>query len=261
MIIKNSYRLADFRISQYQGGHLRWEAHHGFGLQKSGPCSIMGPALVLEPAENEEIGYLIDEFDAGLKSLPAWNKTAFYCHAENITVLPHGHEARPCLGEYRLNRYLITAGARGIEWTTHQGRDGLARGPAFLEQGILVLNPGTSRSKGSRKAFQDRLGPLPSWRSSRAWCLASSLRPCAAAPVARGRQRDRTPGKAAPPTGSSRLTQPAPPRPRSPKPAAAALVLVLLASGLAASAFVGHDRFEREDHHGQKTHSPHHRRH
>ncbi len=73
------YRLAQYQIIQKSSGEICWKSHGGFAAAKKGKCFVEGDILFIGPSEEEETGFLKNEFLEYLRQLPQWEKTKFYC--------------------------------------------------------------------------------------------------------------------------------------------------------------------------------------
>ncbi len=79
-----SYKLGLYKITEFVGGGLWWESHHGLGNIRKGKCFIEGSILILGPSEAEEPGFLKREFMEHLDKLSNWDKTKCYCLSHSI---------------------------------------------------------------------------------------------------------------------------------------------------------------------------------
>ena len=68
-----TFRLGEYLITDFGSGLIGWEAHHDFGVQRSGRCHQWGEVLVVGEFEEEKTGYLKGEFLDRLKTLPPWD--------------------------------------------------------------------------------------------------------------------------------------------------------------------------------------------
>jgi hypothetical protein len=133
---KTRYRIGEYRITEYEKGSLWWEAHHGFGVQRSGKCFVHDDILIIGQCIHEEIGYLKGEFLDHLEKLPTWKKTRYYCFAFELLDVGTGRNLKEDVLEqmlssgninragpeadmndvprtYRLDKYQITLAANG----------------------------------------------------------------------------------------------------------------------------------------------------
>ena len=74
----DSYRLAHYKIIEYERGGLWWKTYSGLGHLKSGRCFVEGDILFIGHPENEEAGAR-RKFVEHLRQLPKWKKTKYYC--------------------------------------------------------------------------------------------------------------------------------------------------------------------------------------
>ena len=160
-----TFRLGEYLITDFGSGVIGWEAHHDFGVQRSGRCHQLGEVLVLGEFEEEKSGYLKGEFLERLKALPPWNHTRYFCLSSQLQRVGGGggldHDLLKEIGSrglhrksaskktgveetgpFRLGRYRITA-VTGQEfgWETWGEGDTIVTGNCSLESGILLLGP------------------------------------------------------------------------------------------------------------------------
>jgi hypothetical protein len=199
MIEKNTYRLGEYLIKEYDDNALRWTAHHGFGEQWSGKCFILDDILVLEEFTHEEIGYLKGEFLDRIRKLPVWNKTRFYCFASDLSDVSSGRSPSrdwwDCIpltqelaqlpkdrtpGVFRLDKYKIAvAETRQISWQTLEGGERVVGGQCTVQSGILLIGPKEYETEGqTRQQFFSELNAAAPWRGTGIWSHGLALRPC-----------------------------------------------------------------------------------
>jgi hypothetical protein len=205
MMLKNAYRLGEYRIAEDEHDLLRWETHFNFGVQRSGKCYIFGNVVILGKWSHEEGGYLQLEFSELLKKLPVWNRTQYYCFIsellnvstgqsitnefiENYQTLTGNTISKPIAnispGMFRLGRYQITiADKEEISWQTYEGLDRIIGGHCIIESGLLLIGPQEYEEWHQKKrAFLDKLNKLSKWDKTVAWCQSAVLRPCSIEP-------------------------------------------------------------------------------
>ena len=84
-MMKQSYRLGQYKIIENENGNLWWECYAHFATTNSGKCFVIGNILFLEPySKISEPGYLLLEYDELLNKLPQWEKTKYYCSTYTI---------------------------------------------------------------------------------------------------------------------------------------------------------------------------------
>jgi hypothetical protein len=222
---KTSYRLKEYRITEYKTGVLWWETHFDFGRQRSGECFILGNILIIKPWSDENDGLLIGEFLDQLKKLPSWDKTLYYCFASELLDVKTGRKPTTDLlnqmslrmntqtaeteglkglrpGSYRIDRYRIAVNDdRTISWQTPGGMNQIIGGQGLIESDILFLGPMVGGElKQNKQEFLDQLSHLPQWTITTAWCRHSALRFCME------KQKVKSPGEI--PTQPKRLIDP-----------------------------------------------------
>jgi len=201
-MIKNTmYRLGEYRINEYENGLLWWEAHHGFGAQRSGKCFLADDILIIGDWSHEENGYFKGEFVDQLRELPAWNKTKYYCVAVELLEVATGrslHEksleqlvslanikkagAEALLDDYpgtfRLGKYQITVAADGqLSWQAHGGMKRVVGGRCTIQSGVLFIGRQKHENVGpSKQEFLNQLNRLPQWRRTETWSHSAALR-------------------------------------------------------------------------------------
>jgi hypothetical protein len=224
------HRLDELRIRQSVVGDLSWESHFGFGEYREGKCFLKGDLLILGEAKGKGIGFLKGEFLEGLRELPPWTTTRYYCLINDLVCCGTGRRATepvirrwceqsgggPAAGArpgdstgraYRLGRYRITIEQNGrIRLQTLAGRNRLVLGDAFLVEGILFLGRAeTFQTVGPQDRFLFELRQLPGWNQTEFYSFAPRLKPCAAATAGPHRPgRDRGIETLTGPAGASR---------------------------------------------------------
>jgi hypothetical protein len=203
-MIKNTmYRLGDYRINEYENGLLWWEAHRGFGAQRSGKCFLAGDILIIGDWSHEKNGYLKGEFLDQLKKLPDWNKTKYYCFAVELLEVATGrslHEksleqlvslanikktAAAALvhdypGTFRLGKYQITVATDGqLSWQAYGGVKRVVGGRCTIQSRVLFIGR-QEHEEGelSKREFLNQLNSLPQWKRTETWSLSAALRTC-----------------------------------------------------------------------------------
>jgi hypothetical protein len=203
MIKKTMYRLGEYRINEYENGLLWWEAHHGFGAQRSGKCFLADDILIVGNWSHEKNGYLKGEFLDQLRELPAWNKTKYYCFAVELSEVATGRglqeksleqlvslanikkagaeapvEDNP--GTFRLGKYQITVAADGqLSWQAHGGMKRVGGGRCNVQSGVLLIGRQEFEEAGpGKREFLDQLGRLPEWKGTGTWSHSAALRMC-----------------------------------------------------------------------------------
>ena len=198
-----TFRLGEYRITDFGSGLIIWEAHHDFGVQRSGRCHQLTEVLVLGEFEQENSGYLKGEFLDQLKSLPPWNRTRHFCLASQLQLVGAGgrpdqklmekiagqrihQESVPKqaedkkMGTYRLGRYRITvASDNGFVWETLRDGNKIVTGNCTLESGILLIGPqqGVKEEQNKREYIQ-QLRRMPLWNKTRVWGRHDVLQSC-----------------------------------------------------------------------------------
>ena len=174
-----TFRLGEYRITDFGASLIHWEAHHDWG-GSDGRCHRLREVLVLGEFEQEKSGYLKGEFLDLLKSLPPWTRTRYFCLASHLHVVGTGR--RPdkdllarletkgftknrCLnrlgikkGAFRLGRYRITfAPNNEFSWETLGDGNKIVTGNCTLESGILLMGPrrGSKRNKIKGNMFNN----------------------------------------------------------------------------------------------------------
>jgi hypothetical protein len=217
MMRKIMYRLGEYRINEYENGLLLWEAHHGFGAQRSGKRFLAVDILIIGDWSHEKNGYLEGEFLDQLRGLPTWNKTKYYCFAVELLDVATGrsvHEksleqlessanikkadpqalTEDNLGIFRLGKYQITLAADGqLSWQTHGGMKRVVGGRCTIESGVLLIGPQEHEKVGpTKQGFHDQLARLPQWKRTETWSHSIALRMC------QPRQQDEWPSATSP---------------------------------------------------------------
>lgn len=200
-MLKATYRLGEYWITEYENDLLLWETHFNFGVQRSGKCFILGDILIIGHWSNEESGYLQLEFFERLNKLPFWNKTRYYCFAFELLDVSTGQSLtndsleksilrinsaglKPAMnmspGTFRLGRYQITVTTNGeVLWQMYEGLNRVVDGPCVIESDILFIGPQEYDEDGQGKQeFLNRLHQLPKWDKTITWCRGMVLREC-----------------------------------------------------------------------------------
>lgn len=194
------YRLGEYVIIEHGGILLTWVSHTAIGAQLSGRCFIIGNILVVGPAEDEEAGFLVLEFNEQLMKLPAWVKTTYYCFASSLRKVGTGksilsdlieHPYIPKIGKttgktkgpgvFRLGSYRITVGENSIiSWQTIGELNRKLSGKCIAESGILFIGPKENESEDSqsRREFFSGQKLLRRWDRTFAWGHYGSLMTC-----------------------------------------------------------------------------------
>lgn len=200
---KTMYRLSEYRITDYENGLLWWETHHGFAMQRSGKCFLYNDLLIIGPCSHEEHGYLKGEFLDQLKTLPAWNKTKYYCLSVElldvttgrslsedffermvglVTIKRAGAEAfqDEGPGTFRLDKYQITVDANGrLSWHGYGGKNRVAGGQCIIQSGVLFIGPKEYDKGGqSKQEFLTIIGGLLQWDRTEIWCRSLAFWAC-----------------------------------------------------------------------------------
>jgi len=196
-----SFRLQEYRISEFGSGRLSWESHSGFGAQVGGPCYIWGDILVIGNKCSEEIGFLKSEFIDSLKMLPKWRKTRFYCPASSLLEVSNDRavsEVRlmqkpPYTGLessntdtvnieepifFRLGHYRIRWTQDGdLRWYSSGGGRRIVGGAGVIVSDILFLASGMEeKARKNKRDFIDALRKLPKWDRTTLWCRSLALK-------------------------------------------------------------------------------------
>lgn len=198
-----TFRLGEYLITDFGSGLIGWEAHHDFGLQRSGRCHRWGKVLVLGEFEEEKSGYLKGEFLDRLKTLPPWDHTRYFCLSSQLRMVNAGRGFDNTLlkeigdqgiqrkvqsgrtgadeaGPFRLGRYRITAVPdREFIWETWGDGNTIVKGNCSPESGILLMGPAQGLSgEQNKREFIQQLRRLPLWQDTRLWCRQDALQPC-----------------------------------------------------------------------------------
>ena len=201
------FRLGEYRITDFGAGLIHWEAHHDFGVQRSGRCHQLREVLVLGEFEQEKSGYLKGEFLDLLKTLPPWNRTRYFCLASQLQVVGTGKRPdKDLLAEighqgihqesvskqagdkttetFRLGRYRITfATDNEFFWETLGDGDKIVTGNCTLESGILLMGPQQgNKGEQNKREYIQQLRRLPQWERARVWGRHDVLQPCRVPP-------------------------------------------------------------------------------
>jgi hypothetical protein len=197
-----TYRLGEYLITDFGSGLIGWEAHHDFGVQRSGRCHQWGEVLVLGEFEEEKTGYLKGEFLDRLKTLPLWNHSRYFCQSSQLQTVGAGrgldNELFKEIGTrglhrkseseqagdnrtraFRLGRYRITAVSdHELFWETWADGNTIVKGNCSLESGILLLGPPQGpTSEQNKREFIQHLRRLPRWQETLIWCRHDVLQP------------------------------------------------------------------------------------
>ncbi|SPD73564.1 hypothetical protein PITCH_A190140 [uncultured Desulfobacterium sp.] len=213
-----TYKLGEYKLTEYDAGHLRWEAHFGLGALKEGRCFTKGEILFIGPADNDRPGFLKAEFLDHLKKLPEWHKTKYYfagldvynCMTgnrvtkeemlfwmlkngidEDSRILPeksvqrlNNLSTRRDAGElnFRLQKYQIILNADGhVLWKTYAGPStGIGGTGIILEDILFIGSPQNEQSNFTKRQFLADLQKLPKWDQTRYFCPKLSLHECKA---------------------------------------------------------------------------------
>lgn len=211
-----SYKLAEYKIIEYDTGELRWERHYGLGVLQEGSCFKKGAILFIGPAENDGPGFLILEFSDNLKTLSVWGKTKYYCrsleiyHCKNgkrvtkeemlLWILDLGiNEGERVYSEkpgqhsnniftkratgdvtFRLQRYGIIKKTNGqIVWKTHAGPNTVNCGDCIILEDILFIGSWKNEQLNlDRRQFLENLQQLTIWDQTKYYCPKLSLHEC-----------------------------------------------------------------------------------
>jgi hypothetical protein len=194
MIKLEYYRLAEYKISEDEDGHLWWETHSGFCSVKTGRCFVNGNILFIEPGHtSEENGFLKGEFLDQINRLPKWAKTNYYCTSFNIVKCKTDQNRKPSSGNnkfsqpathedvsYRLGQFEIIEKKDGkLLWKSYSGRADMKVGRAFMGSSILFLGRGESERTGIIKNdFRERLLQLQLWAKTNYFCKQYTFYSC-----------------------------------------------------------------------------------
>lgn len=83
---ERSYRMAQYEIILDANGRIAWRGHGGFANTRSGRCFIEGNVLFLGPSEENEPGFLKNEWLEYLRRFPLWDKTKYYCSSDALHI-------------------------------------------------------------------------------------------------------------------------------------------------------------------------------
>lgn len=194
MIKIEYYRLAEYKISEDEDGHIRWETHSGFCSVKTGRCFVNGNILFIEPGHtSEENGFLKGEFLDQLDRLPKWAKTNYYCTSFNIVKCKTDQNRKPSSGNnkfsqpttqedvsYRLGQFEIIEKKDGkLLWKYYSGRGTIKVGKGYVDGNILFFRHGEAeKTKIIKKVFLERLFLLPTWGKTNLFCQHHKLYSC-----------------------------------------------------------------------------------
>jgi hypothetical protein len=198
-----TFRLGEYRITDFGASLIHWEAHHDLGGQRSGRCHRLREVLVLGEFEQEKSGYLKGEFLDLLKSLPPWTRTRYFCLASHLHVVGTGRRPdKDLLAEigdqrihqesvpkqagdkktetFRLGRYRITfAPNNEFSWETLGDGNKIVTGNCTLESGILLMGPRQGiQEEQNKREYVQQLRRLPLWNRTRVWGLHDVLQSC-----------------------------------------------------------------------------------
>ena len=201
----STYRLCEYKITEYDNGLLCWESHFGFAAEREGRCFLIGNILFLGPWESEKAGLFKREFFDHLKKLPQWEKTDYYSpHVEiyscdNGWKVPleavhqnqmgkassHGTEMSPqkpsgkASFSYRLNRYEIVRGRDDrVSWKTWGGSNKIRSGRCVIMEDILFIGSTDKEQTFLKKKYLSHLKSLPVWDCTRYYCRRLDLHSC-----------------------------------------------------------------------------------
>jgi hypothetical protein len=197
-----TFRLGEYRITDFGSGLIGWEAHYEFGVQRSGRCFQLEEILVLGEFEEEKTGYLKGEFLDRLTALPPWNHTRYFCLSSQLQTVGTGRVfdndqlkeigARELqrkstaegigateTGPFRLSRYRITSiPDKGFVWESWGDGNTVVTGNCSLESGILLMGPPMGlKELQNKREFIQHLRRLPRWQETLFWCRQDVLRP------------------------------------------------------------------------------------
>lgn len=210
-----AYKLAEYKVTEYNTGELRWETHFGFGELKEGRCFKKGTILFLGLAENERPGFLKLEFIEHLKKLPEWTKTKYYCSNLDVyhcktdkKVTPEDMQLwtlrlnregkhktisdepdhmmnlsttrEPVDLAFRLNRYEIIKKKDGlILWSLSKNPNNIRSGDCIILEDILFLRPPQNNQLDIiQQQLFAKLQDLPKWDQTKYYCLKFALHEC-----------------------------------------------------------------------------------
>jgi hypothetical protein len=198
-----TFRLGEYRITDFGSGLINWEAHHDLGEQRSGRCHRLREVLVLGEFEQEKSGYLKGEFLDLLKSLPPWTLTRYFCLASHLHVVGTGRRPdKDLLAEigypgihqesvskqagdkktetFRLGRYRITfAPNNEFSWEALGNGNKIVTGNCTLESGILLMGTRQGiQEEQNKREYVQQLRRLPLWNRTRVWGLHDVLQSC-----------------------------------------------------------------------------------
>jgi hypothetical protein len=198
-----TFRLGEYRITDFGTGLIRWETHHDLGGQRSGRCHRLREVLVLGEFEQEQSGYLKGEFLDRLKGLPPWTRTRYFCLASHLHVVGTGRRPDKDLlagigyqgihqesvskragdkkkGTFRLGRYRITfASDNEVFWETLGDGNKIVTGNCTLESGILIMGPRQGiQGEQNKREYIQQLHRLPLWNRTCVWGLQDVLQLC-----------------------------------------------------------------------------------
>jgi hypothetical protein len=202
MIAKRSYRLNEYRITEFSDGRLWWATHSGFGTQIGGPCYVYGNILIIGSRCNEENGFLKLEFIESLKRITRWDRTRYYCSASALLDVSSGRKISEWQlqqitsvsrmtstgstsagtytpGSFRLGQNQLSISVGGnIAWKGCGGTHQIVSGPALIESDAVYLGPGKyTSSQINKKEFLHALRSLPEWDQTTLWCRSLALKP------------------------------------------------------------------------------------
>jgi hypothetical protein len=198
-----AYKLNEYRIIEDETGRLRWETHHGFGVQRWGVCFIFEDILIIGSCSHEEVGYLKGDFLDRLRKLPFWNKTKFYCFASDLfdvssgQSLDQGWTDRIPLTQgiertraqapkdeapetFRLGKYKINVALNSqVSWKALEGMNRVVGGQCTIKSGVLLIGPKEYETGGQRRReFINELNEMTPWQRTAFWSHSFALRPC-----------------------------------------------------------------------------------
>jgi hypothetical protein len=200
------YKLDECRIIEDESGRLRWEMHHGFGVQRWGMCIIYEDILIMGPCIHKEVGYLKGDFLERLTKLPFWNKTKFYCIASDLFDVSSGQSLNEgwtdhipstrgiartrtqapkdeLPGTFRLGKYkIIVARNSQVSWKTFEGMNRVVGGQCTIQSGVLLIGPKQYETGAQRRCeFLKELHEMNPWQRTGIWSHSFALRPCGSA--------------------------------------------------------------------------------
>jgi hypothetical protein len=196
-----SYRLGEYRITEYDNVLYSWKRHAALAEQYGGKCFIQGNVLIIGDCSHQETGYLIGEFLDQLQKWPEWNKTRYYCLASSLLDVNTNHSLtddflakrlssvdsadlksdinlRP--GTFRLGQYQITVtDNHEVCWQTYEGLSKISGGRCIIDSALLFIGSKEYDKEGhSERDFLDTLTQLPKWDKTMAWSHSEVLLPC-----------------------------------------------------------------------------------